>query len=60
MSNLEHYFENLLFEGQDCGGNCNRNALTPEQREAVEICADYVICTLFWNRDLFLSWARNN
>ena len=36
---IEHYFENLLFDGKD---PINRYYLTDEQAEAVEICAGYV------------------
>ena len=60
MSNLEHYFENLLFEGQDCKGNPNKNSLTHFEQKAVEICADYVIYTLFGNRENFLKWNRRS
>lgn len=60
MSNLEHYFENLLFNGQDRGDNCNKNALSAEEQAAVETCADYVIYTLFMGREDFLKWARNH
>ena len=58
MSNLEHYFENLLFEGCDCGGEPNKKSLTRSEQKAVETCANYVIYSLFCNRDLFLKWAR--
>lgn len=51
MSNLEHYFENLLFDGKDVNGDWNKNALTKEEQNAVEICADYVLFTLFCGRD---------
>lgn len=50
MSNLEHYFENLLFLGEDIKGDLNKNQLTTQQQEAVEICADYVMYTLFGGR----------
>lgn len=59
MSNLEHYFENLLFYGEDIKGNVNKNTLSKTEQKAVEICADYVIYGLFGNRDLFLDWVRN-
>ena len=32
MSNLEHYFENLLFEGHDTKDNCNTRP-APQVRE---------------------------
>ena len=58
MSNLEHYFENLLFDGKDCNGEPNKKSLTREEQEAVKVCADYVIYTLFTNREAFLKWVR--
>ena len=47
MSNLEHYFENLLFHGEDVRGNVNKLALTPDEQQAVEVCAAYVTYTVF-------------
>lgn len=51
MSNLEHYFENLLYSGKDVNGDWNKNSLTKEEQNAVEICANYVLYTLFCGRD---------
>jgi hypothetical protein len=42
MSPIEHYFENLLDMGSDIKGDPNKNALSKEVQEAVEICADYI------------------
>lgn len=42
MSPIEHYFENLLTMGSDIKGEPNKNALSKEVQEAVEICADYI------------------
>ena len=47
MSNIEHYFENMLFYGEDITGNPNKNALTKEEQNAVEECASYVLYSLF-------------
>jgi hypothetical protein len=58
MSNLEHYFENLLFHGEDCKGEPNKRALSSQEQRAVEICADYIIYTTFGNRDEFLKYVR--
>ena len=55
MSNLEHYFENLLFDGKDIRGDVNKNTLSIEQQEAVEVCANYVIYSLYDNRESFLK-----
>ena len=60
MSNLEHYFENLLFQGQDVNGDWNKNTLSEAEQEAVRICADYVLYTLFLNRDDFLKFVNGN
>ena len=61
MSNLEHYFENLLFSGKDVNSDLNKNSLTKEEQNAVEVCANYVLFTLFCGRDElkeFLNCAR--
>ena len=58
MSNLEHYFENLLFEGQDIKGDLNKNTLSKEQQDAVWECANYVLFSLFPNRETFLRWIK--
>lgn len=60
MSNLEHYFENLLFKGYDTKDNCNKNSLTHAQQEAVEICAQYVIYSIFYNRENFIEYMMNH
>ena len=46
MGNLEHYFENLLYRGQDVSGDVNKNALTADEQNAVEVCAAYVKYTM--------------
>lgn len=58
MSNLEHYFENLLYDEHDVKGDCNKNSLTKEQQNAVETCARYVIYTLFETRERFENWYK--
>jgi len=60
MSNLEHYFENLLFHGQDVNGDWNKNTLSEAEQEAVRICADYVLYTIFLNRDDFLKFVNGD
>lgn len=42
MSPIEHYFENLITIGSDIKGEPNKNALSKEVQEAIEICADYI------------------
>lgn len=60
MSNLEHYFENLLFEGKDCLNDVNKNSLTKEEQEAVEACAAYVLYSIFCNRDNFKEFIYSD
>ena len=45
MSPIEHYFENLLIRGSDNKGEPNKNALSKEVQEAIEICAYYIKST---------------
>ena len=59
MSNLEHYFENLLFMGKDVNGDWNKNSLTEEEQNAVEMCAQYVLYTLFCGRDELKNYLAN-
>lgn len=54
MSPIEHYFENLLTMGSDIKGEPNKNVLSREVQEAVEICADYV------KYDLLLNDTKTN
>lgn len=59
MSNTEHYFENLLFDGKDIDGDLNKNELTKEEQEAVEICYEYILYTLFYgDRDKLKEWLE--
>ena len=58
MSNLEHYFENLLFHGEDCKGEPNKKQLTKLEQQTVEECADYIIYSLFGSREEFLSFVH--
>ena len=51
MSNLEHYFENLLYEGLDYEDEINKSQLTAEQIDAVETCATYITYTFFCGKD---------
>lgn len=58
MSNLEHYFENLLFSGEDCTGEPNKNVLSKEQQEAVETCVNYILFTIFCGREDFINYVK--
>ena len=55
MTNEEHYFENLLFHGKDVLGEYNKRELSEDVRIAIEICANYVIYSVFSNRDDFIK-----
>ena len=60
MSNLEHYFENLLYNGQDIKGDLNKNTLTEAEQAAVWVCVNYVLYTIFLNRDDFLKFVNGD
>ena len=60
MSNLEHYFENLLYLGQDVKGDLNKNTLTEAEQAAVWTCVDYVLYSIFLNRDDFLKFVNGD
>ena len=51
MSNLEYYFENLLYEGLDYEDETNKSQLTAEQIDAVKTCAAYITYTFFCVKD---------
>ncbi len=55
MSNVEHYFENMLFEGHD---EVNKKTMTPKEIDAVDTCVDYILHTIFSGRDDFKSFVR--
>lgn len=58
MSNLEHYFENLLYHGRDVQSDVNKNSLSEEQQDAVEQCAQYVLYSIFENREHFYRFKQ--
>lgn len=52
MSREEHYFENLIYTGSDeCASNANRDTISDEARETIEMCYEYVIRNVFHGRD---------
>lgn len=53
MSNLEHYIENLIDNGQDCPGEPNKKALSAEQVEAIDTFYWYLTNKVFFDRDCF-------
>lgn len=55
MSNEEHYFENLLYHGHDVKRNPNKNGLSKEVQEAIEMCAQYVLYSLYCGHEHFLD-----
>ena len=58
MSNEEHYFENLLYDGRDINYNPNKNAISKDNQRIIEMCADYVLYTIFFNREDFLEFIK--
>lgn len=58
MTTLEHYFENLLFQGEDIKGEPNKNALTKEQQDAVWTCYWYVVYVLFGSHERLDDFIR--
>ena len=48
MTYAEHYFENLLFDSEDA---VNSYYLTENEKEIIEICVNYVLYSIFKNRD---------
>ena len=51
MNNEEHYFANLLYDGDDeVAGNHHKDNIKPEIRETIEMCYEYVIKNIFKNR----------
>lgn len=63
MTNLEHYFENLIFSGKDVAGDLNKKELSKEEQEAVEACYYYICYSFFKGRDdltNFIYFNRKN
>ena len=55
MTCEEHYFENLLFHGKD---TIHENIISKENQKIIKMCADYVIYSLFYNRDNFYNFLK--
>jgi len=51
MSNAEHYFENLIYDGEDINGDLNKNCLSVKEQEAIETCYYYVLYSMFGTRE---------
>ena len=52
MSREEHYFENLIYNGSDeCTGNANKDTISDEVRETIEMCYNYIVFNIFHNRE---------
>ena len=52
MNHWEHYFENMLFTGDD---PVNRFYLTNKEAAIIETCVDYIIHKLFRGREDFVK-----
>lgn len=51
MSREEHYFENLIHTGSDtCADNANKDTISEENRETIEMCYNYIIINVFHGR----------
>ena len=61
MSCAEHYFENLIHNGNDnCANNMNKDALSDEVRETIEMCYWYICNKLFYGRDDLDDYLKDN
>lgn len=60
MTRLEHYFENLIYHGEDIEGDLNKNSLTEEEQNVVETCYYYVLHNLFGGRDALNEFLRGD
>lgn len=59
MSNIEHYFENLISYGSDgVAGNQNESALSKEEVKAVNECFRYMAYKAFDNEADFANYVR--
>ena len=58
MTNVEHYFENLLYHGHDIKGEPNKNALSKEVQDAVEQCVNYIKYTYENGERKTGKWVR--
>lgn len=59
MNAIEQYFDNLLFEGKDIDGDPNRNALTEEEQHVVQVCAAYILYSIFPNRNFMKMYYEH-
>ena len=51
MTRAEHYFENLIYDGKDVSGEPNKNGLSEEVQNTIEMCYDYVLHDIFIDRE---------
>ena len=51
MTRAEHYFENLIYDGKDVSGEPNKNALSEEVRNTIEMCYEYILNNIFIDRE---------
>lgn len=57
MTYAEHYFENLLFDVEDAVNSCY---LTENEKEIIERCVNYVLYSIFKNRDEMLEYISRH
>lgn len=58
MSCAEHYFENLLFNNRDIKDDINKKELSKDETKAIEMCATYILYTLFCGKEDFNNFIK--
>lgn len=58
MTNVEHYFENLLYHGHDINNEPNKRALSKEVQDAVEQCVRYIKYSYKGEEHKTCEWIR--
>ena len=60
MTCAEHYFENLLIYGKDVADDVNKKNISEIEQKTIEMCAQYVIYTLFDGRADFDRYYKES
>lgn len=61
MTNLEHYFENLLFLGRDVCNDVNKKSLSEKEQNAVEVCYSYILYNIFnGDKEALQKWLKED
>lgn len=60
MTNLEHYFENLLFQGKDICNDINKDSLSDTEQKTIEACYSYILYVLFdGDKEALQHWVKS-